>query len=89
MQVEGHLEKKKRELSMRQDFNLSDLYRLFTSVKNEPRKGVDVDDFYFVLKEHLQVSLSKDEVFILFYKLDRDGDGFISYSELSNSFIPH
>jgi hypothetical protein len=28
-------------------------------------------------------------VFILFYKLDRDGDGFINYTELSKAFIPH
>jgi len=28
-------------------------------------------------------------VFILFYKLDRDGDGFINYTELCSAFIPH
>ncbi len=33
MQVEGDLEKKRRELGMRQDFNITDLYKLFNSVK--------------------------------------------------------
>ena len=28
-------------------------------------------------------------MFILFYKLDKDGDGYINYSELSNAFIPN
>eukprot|EP00347_Sterkiella_histriomuscorum_P013526 403364375 len=88
MQVEGSLEKKRRELALRSDFNLNDAYKLFNSVKNH-RKGIDVDDLYYVLKEYLKITLTKDEVFILFYKLDRDGDGFICYSELSNAFIPN
>jgi len=32
--------------------------------------------------------VTKDEVFILFYKLDKDGDGLISYDEMSNCFMP-
>jgi len=88
MQVEGKLEKKKRELSLRSDFNLNDVFKLFNSVKNH-RRGIDVDDLYYVLKEYLKITLSKDEVFILFFKLDRDGDGFINYSELCNAFIPN
>lgn len=87
MQVEGNLEKKKRELALRQDFNLNDAYKLFNSVKNN-RRGFDVDDLYYVSKELIGLSLTKDEIFILFYKLDRDGDGVINYTELSNAFIP-
>jgi Ca2+-binding EF-hand superfamily protein len=87
MEVEGLLEKKKRELALRSDFNLSDAFKLFNSVKNNKR-GVDCDDLYYVLKQILGLSLTKDEVFILFYTLDRDGDGFISYNELSKAFIP-
>lgn len=52
MQVEGDLEKRKRELAMRQDFNLTDLYKLFNSLKQN-RRGFDVDDLYYVLKEYL------------------------------------
>lgn len=64
------------------------MFKLFNSVKNH-RRGIDVDDLYYILKEYIKVELSKDEVFILFYKLDRDGDGFINYSELTKAFIPH
>ena len=73
---------------MRQDFNITDLYRLFNSVKANKR-GFDVDDLYFVLKQHLQLpNLTKDEIFILFYKLDRDGDGFVTYTDLGRCFVP-
>ena len=88
MQTEGNFEKKKRELSLRSDFNLTDAFKMFNSVKNH-RRGIDVDDLYYVLLEYLGLKLTKDEVFILFYKLDRDGDGFISYTEMSRAFVPH
>ena len=52
MQVEGDLEKRKRELAMRQDFNLTDAYKLFNSVK-QGKRGFDVDDLYYVLREYL------------------------------------
>jgi len=75
-------------LTLRTDFNLGDVFKLFNSVKNN-RRGIDVDDLFYVLKEHLKITLTKDEVFILFYKLDKDGDGFINYSELCSAFIPY
>jgi Ca2+-binding EF-hand superfamily protein len=82
MEVESVQEKKRRDLALRSDFNLNDAFKLFNSVKNNKR-GIDCDDFYYVLKDVLGVSITHDEVFILFYKLDRDGDGFISYNELT------
>lgn len=88
MQVESDLEKKRRELALRQDFNLTDAFKLFNSVKTGKR-GFDVDDLYYVLREHLGLgSLTKDEVFILFYKLDRDGDGYVTYSDMGRAFAP-
>ena len=48
-----------------------------------------MDDLYYVLREYLKVGqLTKDEVFILFYKLDRDGDGFVTYSDINRIFVP-
>lgn len=88
MQVESSLEKKLRDLALRSDFNITDAFKLFNSVKNN-RRGIDIDDFYYVLREYIKVTLSKDEVFILFYKIDRDGDGFINYSELAKAIIPN
>lgn len=55
----------------------------------QSKRGFDVDDLYYVLKEYLGLGqLSKDEVFILFYKLDRDGDGFVTYSDMGRAFVP-
>ena len=52
------------------------------------KQGVDCDDLYFTIIENLELTVTKDEVFILFYKLDKDGDGLISYNEFSNCFMP-
>jgi hypothetical protein len=87
MEVESDLEKKKRDLAMRSDFNLNDAFKLFNSVNNH-RKGADCDDIYYILSKVIGLSITKDEVFILFYKLDRDGDGYINYTELAQAFIP-
>ena len=88
MQVEGDLDRKRRELAMRQDFNITDCYKLFNCVKQN-RRGFDVDDLFYVLREYLKVGqLTKDEVFILFYKLDRDGDSFVTYSDINRIFVP-
>lgn len=40
------------------------------------------------MREVIGLTLTKDEVFILFYKLDRDGDGFINYAELTAALTP-
>ena len=37
---------------------------------------------------NLQLTITKDEVFIIFYKLDKDGDGLLSYSEICDCFVP-
>ena len=37
---------------------------------------------------NLQLTITKDEVFIIFYKLDKDGDGVLSYSEVCDCFVP-
>lgn len=46
------------------------------------KKGVDCDDLYATLRNVLGVEITKDEVFILFYKVDKDGDGYWSFDEL-------
>lgn len=54
MQVEGDLDRRRRELAMRQDFNITDCYKLFNCVKSN-RRGFDVDDLYYVLREYLKI----------------------------------
>ena len=81
------MEKKRRELVLRSDFNLCDVFKMFGGLKGGKR-GIDCDDLYFTVIENLELTVTKDEVFIPFYKLDKDGDGLISYDEFSNCFMP-
>ena len=52
------------------------------------KRGVDCDDLYSTMVHNLQLTITKDEVFIIFYKLDKDGDGLLSYSEVCDCFVP-
>jgi hypothetical protein len=86
-EIEGQLEKKRRELVLRSDFNLCDTFKMFGGL-SKGKHGVDCDDLYSTITVNLDLTITKDEVFIMFYKLDKDGDGIINYSELSNCFMP-
>lgn len=79
--MEGALEKKRRELALCADFNLCDTYKMFLQLRvNKP--GIDSDDVYYTLRTNLEIDITIDEVFIIFYKIDKDSDGFWSYEEL-------
>ena len=52
------------------------------------KPGIDCDDVFATITENLQIEISKDEVFIIFYKVDKDGDGQWSYDELQQAFVP-
>lgn len=76
--LEGQLEKKRRELALRSDFNMCDTYKMMIRLQ-EGKKGIDCDDLYCCLVDNLELMITKDEVFIIFYKLDKDADGFLNY----------
>ena len=86
-ELEGGLERKRRDLALRSDFNMCDTYKMFTRLV-AGKKGVDCDDLFWTITENLQLVISKDEVFIIFYKLDKDGDGVLNYGEICDCFIP-
>lgn len=86
-EIEGELEKKRRELALRSDFNLCDTFKMFGGL-SKGVQGVDCDNLYDTITKNLNLTVTKDEVFILFYKIDQDGDGLISYEELSKCFLP-
>lgn len=86
-EVEGTLETKRRELALRSDFNMCDVYKMFCQL-DAGKRGVDCDDLYSTMVDNLQLTITKDEVFIIFYKLDKDGDGLLSYSEVCDCFVP-
>jgi hypothetical protein len=52
------------------------------------KQGIDCDDVFFTLKTNLEIDITIDEVFIIFYKVDKDSDGFWSYDELQYAFVP-
>lgn len=85
--LEGSLEQKRRDLALRQDFNMCDIYKMMTQLKLG-KPGVNCDDLYDTMIHNLELVITKDEVFIIFYKLDKDGDGVLNYSEVCDCFIP-
>lgn len=86
-EIEGELESKRRQLTLRSDFNMCDTFKMFGGLARGVQ-GIDCDDLYDTIVDNLDLTVSKDEVFILFYKIDRDGDGLINYEEFSDCFMP-
>ena len=52
MREKGRLEKIRKDLALRTDFNICDLFKLFLG-KNTTKKGIDCDDFYVALVHNL------------------------------------
>lgn len=86
-EIEGELEKKRRELVLRSDFNLCDIFKMFGGL-SKGKHGIDCDDLYYTITENLDLTVTKDEVFIMFYKLNKAGNGLINYNEFSDCFTP-
>lgn len=86
-EIEGELEKKRRELVLRSDFNLGDIFKMFGGL-SKGKHGIDVDDLFYTVTENLDLTVTKDEVFIMFYKLNRSGNGLINYEEFTDCFTP-
>lgn len=86
-QIEGALEKKRRELALRSDFNMGDTYKMITCL-NLYKRGADCDDLFSTIVNNLQVTITRDECFLMFYKLDKDGDGYLSADEVKAGFMP-
>ena len=86
-EIEGELEKKRREVVLRSDFNLADIFRMFGGL-SKGKRGVDCDYLYDTTVRNLELTITKDEVFIMFYKLNTAGNGLISYDEFADGFMP-
>ena len=52
------------------------------------KRGADCEDLFDTMVHNLELVITRDEVFILFYKLDKDGDGVLNYSEVCDCFVP-
>lgn len=64
-----------------------DFYKMFVNLRMEKR-GVDCDDVYSTMRDCLELPITKDEVFIVFYRGDKDEDSYWSYSELRELVCP-
>ena len=51
-------------------------------------KQVNCDDVFYTLKKNLEIEITIDEVFIIFYKVDKDSDSFWSPEEMNQAFLP-
>lgn len=69
------------------DFNYPDAFRMLTNLQSG-KAGIDCDDFFESLLMNLQMKISQDEVLIIFYKADKDGDGLLSLKEMIQAFTP-
>jgi Ca2+-binding EF-hand superfamily protein len=87
-EIEGELENKRRQLALRSDFNLGDVFRMFGGLDNKNKIGIDCDDLYYTITQILDVTITKDEVFIIFYKIDKNGNGIIDYNSFADCFTP-
>lgn len=87
-ETEGVLEKKRRELTIQSDFNICDSWKMFTRLK-EKKKGIDAEDLFYTAVHNLGMEITKDEIFMIFFSLDRDGDGVLDQDEITECFMPH
>ena len=86
-EVEGDLEKKRRELAIRSDFNICDTYKMFIRLASD-KKGIDCDDLFDTVVNNLGLELTRDEMFMIFFAVDADGDGLWNQAELIKCFTP-
>ena len=56
-EVEGELEKKRRELVLRSDFNLCDVFKMFGGL-SKGKRGIDCDDLYNTITKNLELTIT-------------------------------
>ena len=85
--MEGILEKKRRELAIRSDFNICDTYKLLSRF-NEVKRGVEANDLQYICNDQLDLPITRDEMFLIFHGTDKNGDGYLDRQEIANCFMP-
>jgi len=82
--LEREVEFAKQDLALRSDYNLLDAFRLF----DKKGKGIiTVKEFENVFCE-FDLYPSKEDVYLLIKRLDRDGDGKLKFTEFTAGFAP-
>ena len=67
------------------DFNLIDAFKMFNGLA---KGGVDQDDLFMTIRDNIDLMVSKDEVFMMFYRLNRRGTGMLNQNEFAQLFTP-
>ena len=82
--MEREIEDTKKQLALKVDFNLLDAFRVF-----------DLKGRGYVTKLEMELAFNdnaiyptKDEMYLLFKRYDKDQDGFLRYSEFCKAILP-
>lgn len=81
------MEKKRRDMALRPDFNMGDCFVMFANL-NANTKGITSDDVFRCVRDNLDMQVTQDEVFIVFFRVDKDSDSLWSFDEICASFMP-
>ena len=73
-EIEGDFESQKKKVALCPDFNLIDAFKMFNGLH---KNGVDPDDLFHTIKDNLGMMVTKNEVFMMFYRLNRRGNGML------------
>jgi len=78
------LEEKRKNLSMRPDFSLSEIYEFV----NKKQSGyVELNDLNAWSRDS-NINLTREDWAVLLDRFDKDGDGYLSFSEFIVMFVP-
>ena len=82
--MENIIETLKQDLAIKNDVTLSQIYKIFDVAESGM---IGVSDMVEAL-HNLHITPLKDEAYLLFSRLDRDGDGQLKYSDICESILP-
>jgi len=82
--IDRDIEEIKKQLALKVDFNLLDAFRIFD---NKGRGYINKLELELSLND-LGLFPSKDEIYLLFKRMDKDNDGLLRYSEFCKSMLP-
>jgi len=82
--LDNDIESLRNELALKSDFNLLDAFKIFDLYERGYITAGQLEDG---LRE-FSVYPSRDELNLIFKKFDKDGDGFLRYSEFADIFKP-
>jgi len=84
-EAEKLLEDLKQDISIKKDVTLDTLYLLFDPEKNDHISPID----FLAAYQQLGLNPTRDEVYLVFNRFDRNMDGRLNYQDIADLFVPH